>query len=281
VGRRIQVLARSEVAIRKEKLTNMNTLMPVVFIGHGSPDNAFERNEFNTAWKKLAATIAKPRSILCISAHWTNSVNWQGSGTAVTAQEKPRTIHDFYGFPENYYKLKYPAQGAPELAKQISKMGKSVPIVPDKEWGLDHGAWSVLVNMYPKADVPTVQLSIDESLSLSKHVEIGRDLRELRKEGVLILGSGNIVHNLMALGAGEPFPWAVDFDSYIKKCLLKNDVDGLIQYERQDSASNALPTNEHYLPLLYAVGAADGGKPGFFNEKFFAASVSMRCVVFG
>jgi 4,5-DOPA dioxygenase extradiol len=259
----------------------MSQLMPVVFIGHGSPDNAFEKNEYSTAWKRLAAALPKPKAIVCVSAHWTTSVNWHGSGTAVTAEEDPRTIHDFYGFPGQYYQLEYAAKGSPGLAERITRLGKGVPITLDHEWGLDHGAWSVLVNMYPKADVPALQLSIDEDLPLGEHVAIGKELRALRGEGVLILGSGNIVHNLMGLRAGGPYPWALDFDACIKDCLLNNNIDGLIRYEQHASAADALPTNEHYLPLLYAVGAASGERPRFLTESFFAGSVSMRCVVFG
>jgi 4,5-DOPA dioxygenase extradiol len=259
----------------------MEQLMPVVFIGHGSPDNAFERNAYSDAWRHLAAELPKPRAVVCVSAHWTTSVNWQGSGTAVTAAPRPRTIHDFYGFPEPYYRREYPAPGSPELAARITRLAKDVPVTLDHEWGLDHGAWSVLVNMYPDADVPALQLSIDQDLPLERHIAIGWELRELRRDGVLIMGSGNIVHNLMALRDGDPYPWAVDFDAYITECLLRNDNDGLVNYARRDSAADALPTNEHYLPLLYAAGAAPGERPRFFNESFFAASVSMRCAVFG
>lgn len=255
--------------------------MPVIFIGHGSPQNAFEQNEYNAGWKKLAQAIPRPKSIICISAHWTTSTHWAGSGTAVTAMEQPRTIHDFYGFPGEYYQLHYNAPGSPELARRVKENVKSLPVELDNEWGLDHGAWSVLVNMYPDADIPTLQLSLDENLPLAKHIAIGHDLKALRREGVLIMGSGDIVHNLMMLRwASGPYPWATEFDLWIKEKLETGDTGSLINYTNNQAATLALPTNEHYLPLLYAVGASDGERPQFFNETIFAGSVSMRCMVY-
>lgn len=251
--------------------------MPVLFIGHGSPENAIEDNEFSRSWKKLANNIPKPKLILCISAHW------QKEGSGITAMKEPKTIHDFYGFPEKLYKVKYPAKGSLEYANKIKYLVKTVDIEFDHEWGLDHGTWSVLVNMYPKADIPVLQLSLDYQISLEKIFEIGKELRKLRSEGVLIIGSGNIVHNLMMMNpnAVKPFDWCVEFDNIVKENLIKNNYGNLINYTKYKCSGLAHPTNDHYLPLIYVIGAAYGEKPLFFNEKLFYASISMRCVVFG
>ncbi len=271
----------SENSVRNETGAKGTARMPVIFIGHGSPGNAFEKNDYSLNWQKLANVIPRPKVIICISAHWTTSSHWVTSGIAVTAMEKPRTIHDFYGFPTEYYQLKYGAPGSPVYARRIKELVKCMPVELDYEWGLDHGTWSVLVNMYPEADIPVLQLSIDEDLPLSKHLAIGQDLRELRQEGVLIMGSGDVVHNLALLRWGaKPYPWATEFDLMIRAELEKNNFDALVNYMSHPLASLALPTNEHYLPLLYTVGASDGEKPQFFNESIFAGSVSMRCVVY-
>ena len=250
--------------------------MPVLFIGHGSPENAIENNEFTRNWKKIASTIPRPEAILCISAHWLRE------GSAITGMEKPRTIHDFYGFPEKLYRVKYDVKGSPEYAKRIKQLVKSVRVELDYEWGLDHGTWSVLVNMYPEADIPVLQLSLDYYLPLEKQFQIGRELMSLRSEGVLVIGSGNIVHNLMAVNfQAKPYDWAVDFDNFVKHSLETRDDDALINYARQKSASLAHPTNDHYLPLLYVIGASETEKPQFLNEGVFAGSVGMRCAIFG
>ncbi len=250
--------------------------MPVLFIGHGSPMNAIEGNEFVSGWKKIAAKFPKPASVLCISAHW------QSRGTQVTAMENPKTIHDFYGFPPELYEAKYPAPGNPSLAKRILGIVKSTKVGQDMSWGLDHGAWSVLSRMYPKADVPVIQLSLDATLEPAGHLRIGTELKGLRDEGVLILGSGNIVHNLMQMRLDSPpYPWTVDFDSKVKTTLDKGDFPRLANYQSFQSARFAVPTNEHYLPLLYAAGASDGEKPVYFNEAYSYSSLSMRCVAFG
>ena len=251
-------------------------MMPAVFIGHGSPENALEKNEFTEAWKQLAREIPTPKAILSISAHWLSE------GTAVTAMEKPRTIHDFYGFPQELYDVEYKAKGSLEHANLVRESVKAVKVSLDKEWGLDHGTWSVLVNMYSKADIPVIQLSLDYYLSLEKQYQLGKELKALREKGVLIMGSGNIVHNLgMITPEGPAYKWAVDFDSFVKKALEKRDDSSLINYRKAPSAELSHPTYDHYLPLLYVLGASENEKPRFLCEKIFYGSLSMRCAVFG
>jgi 4,5-DOPA dioxygenase extradiol len=255
-------------------------LMPVLFIGHGSPMNAIEDNEFTKVWKKIAEDIdekfAKPKCILCISAHWLKDT------TAVLSTEVPETIHDFYGFPEELYQVKYPVKNSLEYAKLIKDTITSVDVKLDDTWGIDHGTWTVLIHMYPKADIPVIQLSIDMDLPLETNVEIGKELSELRSRGVLIIGSGNIVHNLgMMRMSGGSFPWAIDFDEYIQKSLEADDVANLLNYKKHPSSRYAVPTNDHYIPLLYVVGASLGEKPKFYCKKIFYSSLSMTCVTYG
>lgn len=251
--------------------------MPVAFIGHGSPENALGNNPFSTAWKHLAEVIQKPALILSISAHWVIQ-----EGTAVTATVNPRTIHDFYGFPSELYRIEYPAPGSPEGAKLVQNLIRSSSIALDYEWGLDHGTWAVLRHMYPDADIPVIQLSLNYNLSLPHLFRIGKELSSLRERGVLILGSGNLVHNLMMLNMhAQPYPWAVEFDDIVKNKLAARDYDSLIDYTKYRISSLAHPTSEHYLPLLCVTGAAGDDSPQFFNETIFAGSVSMRSVVFG
>jgi 4,5-DOPA dioxygenase extradiol len=250
--------------------------MPVIFIGHGSPENALGTNEFNTNWKRLGSSIPRPRLILCISAHWVIQ-----EGTAVTAMKRPKTIHDFYGFPPELYALHYDAPGSAEGAELIRKIVKSIPVNPDYEWGLDHGTWSVLLHMYPEADIPVIQLSLNYNHPLPLHFRIGEELSSLREEGVLIIGSGNLVHNLMMLQRnGEPYPWALDFDRTVKDRILKRDYGSLVSLSALGDVDLAHPSTEHYLPLLYVLGAAGTDTPHFFNETFFGRSVSMRSIVF-
>ena len=250
--------------------------MPALFIGHGSPLNANEENEFTRTWKKIGKVLPFPKLILCISAHWLRE------GTAVTAMLRPKTIHDFYGFPPKLYALQYPAAGSPEQALRIQKLVKTVPVELDQEWGLDHGSWSVLRHIYPKATIPVVQLSLDYQLSLQKALEIGKELSILRSKGVLILGSGNLVHNLMVVDPGaKPFDWAVKFDQMVKDNLVSKKYDDLVNYTKHPSSRMAHPTNDHYLPLLYVIGAAFREVPQFFNEKIVYGSISMRGIAFG
>src|SRR3989344_801986 len=251
-------------------------MMPVLFIGHGSPENALEDNLFTRSWKKIAANIPKPKAILCISAHW------MIEGTAITAMERPKTIHDFYGFPKSLYQIRYLAKGSPSLALQINKRIKSVKVNTDQEWGLDHGTWAVLKQMYPLADIPVLQLSLDYQLPLQKAFEIGRELKILREQGILIIGSGNVVHNLIVVNPlSAPYNWAIQFDAFVKNNLIKLDYQKLINYTPHPFAALAHPTNDHYLHLLYVLGAAENETPNFFCEEIVYGSVSMRCVVYG
>jgi 4,5-DOPA dioxygenase extradiol len=253
--------------------------MPALYVGHGSPMNAIEDNAFSRSWAALGARLPRPRAILCISAHWLSE------GTAVTATDAPRTIHDFYGFPDTLYRVSYPAPGAPDLARRIAGMLQSADVQLDLEWGLDHGTWSVLRRMYPQADVPTLQLSLDHSLSPSAHYALGRELRPLREQGVLIVGSGNAVHNLGRMSPGAtPFEWATEFDEWVEACVLAGDHRALVDYQevRPQLARLAHPTPDHYWPLLYALAVRDEGETAsFFNEQIVYGSVSMRGVVIG
>jgi 4,5-DOPA dioxygenase extradiol len=252
--------------------------MPVVFVGHGSPMNAIEDNEFSRAWTAMGKAVPKPTAILSISAHW------EARGSWVTAMTAPRTIHDFYGFPDELYRIAYPAPGSPALAERIGELSVPVEAKPDLGWGLDHGTWSVLKRMYPKADIPVVQLSLDRSLDPSENYDLGRRLRPLRDEGVLILGTGNIVHNLRLVEwEGEPFPWAEAFDRKVKETILSGRHAKLADYgSLGESASLAVNTAEHYLPLLYVLGAMDReDQVGFYAERVWGGSVSMRSFIAG
>jgi 4,5-DOPA dioxygenase extradiol len=253
-------------------------MMPVVFVGHGSPMNAIEDNEFSQAWQEAARELPRPEAILCISAHW------ETRGSMVTAMEQPRTIHDFYGFPKQLAEMQYPAPGSTELAQRIMKLVQTNAVMPDLTWGLDHGTWSVLCRMYPEADIPVVQLSLDRGLEAEGHYALGGQLRPLRGEGVLILGSGNMVHNLrMMVWEDTAFDWAAAFDAKLAKWMLEDDHAPIIHYENQGTeAMLAVNSAEHYLPLLYVLGAKEKGEPvQFFAEKLWGGSLSMRCVRVG
>jgi len=252
--------------------------MPALFIGHGNPMNAIEDNEFSRAWADVARSLPKPKAVLCISAHW------ETDGTRVTAMEKPKTIHDFSGFPPALFDKRYPAPGSPDLARITQKMMREVHVELDSEWGLDHGAWSVLCRMYPKADLPVVQLSLDQRKQPAFHYELGRELRGLRKKGVLIIGSGNVVHNLHEMAwEDKAYDWALEFDAKIKDLILAGDHKAIIDYSKLGrSARLAVPTLEHYLPLLYVLGAQDKtDSVEFFAEKVTLGSMSMRSVRLG
>jgi 4,5-DOPA dioxygenase extradiol len=251
--------------------------MPVLFIGHGSPENALGLNGYNGNWKRLGEILPKPALILCISAHW--AIN---KGTAVTAMAKPRTIHDFYGFPPELYRIRYPAPGSPEGAAMVRSVIGSESVYPDNEWGLDHGTWSVLCHIYPEADVPVIQLSLNYEHPATLHYQRGKELAQLRDRGVLIIGSGNCVHNLMMLRSdGKTWPWATQFDAFVRDRIKAGDHESLVRYESFATARSAHPSSEHYLPLLYALGACGNDPFRFFNEGMFAGSVSMRSVIFG
>ena len=252
--------------------------MPVAFIGHGSPMNAIEDNNFHREWRALGERLPRPKSIVCVSAHW------ETRGVGVTAMERPKTIHDFYGFPQALFDVRYPAPGDPALAQRVAGLLATHRPVLDQEWGLDHGSWGVLVAIYPRADVPVVQLSLDMTKPGGYHYEVGRALRPLRDEGVLILGSGNIVHNLRLFDWRKPqqLDWAVRFDAAVKKRIAGGQHADLIAFDRMGGDGElAINSAEHYLPLLYVLGAADeGDRVSFFNEAVMS-SISMTSVVFG
>lgn len=252
--------------------------MPVIFVGHGSPMNAIEENAFSRAWMATARNSPHPKAILSISAHW------ETDGVQVTAMPKPRTIHDFYGFPQELFAVQYPAPGAPELAHHVRDLLGVEAVALDQEWGLDHGTWSVLVRMFPEANVPVVQLSLDRKRTPSEHYTLGGKLAALRSEGVLILCSGNMVHNLRLLEWGDQgFDWAEAFDLKLKSLIEARDHAALINYPKLGAdAQRAIPTNEHYLPLLYALALRGSAEPlKFFAEKVTLGSISMRSFQIG
>jgi len=227
--------------------------MPAVFLGHGSPMNALERNRFSSAWADFGASVPRPRAILVVSAHWYVNV------TAVTAMARPRTIHDFYGFPRELFEVQYPAPGSPELAGEVAELVRPIHVGLDRDgWGLDHGTWSVLVHAFPRADVPVVQLSIDARQDLDFHLELGARLAPLRERGVLIVGSGNLVHNLRMLDWSAPdegFDWARRFDRAAHKVLVTRPAD-LPRLRSHPDYARSVPTPDHFLPLLYVAGLA-------------------------
>lgn len=251
--------------------------MPSVFVGHGNPMNAITDTPYTRAWKAMGQAMPRPRAILAVSAHW------YIDGTAVTAMEQPRTIHDFGGFPRALFEVHYPAPGSPEFAKEVAKLLAPTPVRLDTSWGLDHAAWSVLVHAFPKADVPVVELAIDERKSTREHFEIGRRLAPLRESGVLIMGSGNIVHNLdyFDVRAGEPEDWAVRFDRHMWSALQRHDDAALIDYQSDPDARLAAPDIEHFLPLLYVAGTrrADDAVETIV-EGIDAGAASMRAIRF-
>lgn len=256
--------------------------MPVVFIGHGNPMNAITPNPYTEGWQALAASFPKPRAIVCVSAHW------YIKGTKVTAMERPRTIHDFGGFPEELFAVEYPAPGEPELAARVAELLKATHVdLDDQDWGLDHGAWSILIHMYPEADVPVIQLSIDGTAPALFHYELSARLSPLRDDGVLILGSGNLVHNPHAYSwgdrGGQPFVWAVEFENQAKELLASHDHEPLIAYQTMGrAAALSIPTPDHYFPFLYAIALCRGGEQlSYPTEGFDGGSISMLSVRIG
>jgi len=251
--------------------------MPVLFVGHGSPMNAIEENEFVQGWRDVAKTIPKPKAILCVSAHW------ETRGTSVTVMEKPPTIHDFGGFPQELFEVQYPAPGSPELAKEIKRLIKKTEIGLDEKWGFDHGCWSVLVRMFPAANIPVVQLSLDYSQPSQYHYQLAKEFSPFRKKGILIIGSGNMVHNLRLIDwdkMSEPgfgYDWVIEASEKMKKFILSNDHQSLINYRVQGKAFNlAIPTPEHFLPLLYALALKEENeKIEFFNDTPVMGSLTM------
>lgn len=255
-------------------------LMPVLFLGHGSPMNAIEENEFVSGFRNISKSIPKPNAILCVSAHWFTH------GTKVTAMQMPRTIHDFGGFPKALFDVQYPAKGSPELATMTQEILKPTHIELDDKWGLDHGAWSVIIHLYPKADIPVVQLSIDYTKPASYHYELAKQLSSLRKKGVLIIGSGNIIHNLGLVDFKNMdkdnygYDWAIESRQKINNWLLDGNFEPIIHFEKQGAAIQlAVPTPDHYLPLIYALGLKEKSEQlSLFNDKLLAGSLSMTSV---
>jgi len=256
-------------------------LMPVLFVGHGSPMNAIEDNDFSRTWTEVGRSLPRPHAILCISAHWNGTF-----GPRVTAMERPRTIHDFYGFPQELFAVEYPAPGSSELAETVANLvGKNLYTDLDMDWGLDHGCWSVLMRMFPQADIPVVQLSLDGAMPPDGHYsELAYPLLELREQGVLVIGSGNMVHNLgMIDWRGGAYDWALSFDQRLKTWIEQGDHDALIHYEKHGrEAALSIPTEEHYLPLLYVLALQQPGEQvQFFNEQVIMGSISMRSLRIG
>jgi 4,5-DOPA dioxygenase extradiol len=261
--------------------TNVGQTLPAIFFGHGNPMNALQYNDWTEAWTAIGKAFPRPRAVLCVSAHW------YLPATLVTAMAEPRTIHDFGGFPRELYQVEYRAPGSPELATRVQELLAPLAVGLDYSWGLDHGTWSVLRHVYPSADVPVVQLSIDESQPASFHFELGQRLAPLRDEEVLIVGSGNVVHNLHTYAWGrhtpEPYDWAVRFEDQAKQLMTSAGFDPLINYESLGrDALLAIPTPDHYLPLLYVLGAKRPGDSITFPvQGIDGGSVSMLTVQVG
>ena len=248
--------------------------LPALFVGHGNPMNAIEDNAYSRAWAKLGETLPRPQAILCVSAHWMT----RGHSLAFVGA-KPKTIHDFGGFPRELYQQQYPAPGAPDAAQATIELVRATHVEPDTEWGLDHGAWSVLIRMFPNADIPVFQLSLDLGRAPLDHLALARELKPLRERGVLIIGSGNLVHNLGALNpGGAPYDWAQGFDAVMKDRISARDARGMAEALNDSRmAKLAHPTAEHFLPGLYPLGVADEADSlSFFSESFDLGSISMR-----
>ncbi len=259
---------------------NKTEKMPVLFLGHGSPMNALEENEFVKGWREIGKSLPRPNAVLCVSAHWVTR------GTLVTAMEKPVTIHDFGGFPKELFEVQYPAPGSPELAKETKNIITKADVRLDEKWGLDHGAWSVIKHLYPEADVPVIEMSLDYYQPPQFHYDLAKELAPLRKKGVLIIGSGNMVHNLSMvawdkLNASDfGYDWALEASGKMKEFILSNDHRQIINYKSQSSAYNlAIPTPEHYLPLLYALALQEKDeKVSLFNDKAVGGALTMTSV---
>lgn len=255
--------------------------MPVIFFGHGNPMNAVEHNGYTEAWAEIGRAIPRPKAIVCISAHW------YLPATLVTGVERPRTIHDFGGFPRELYHVKYPAPGDVALARRVQQLLAPLEVPLDEQWGFDHGTWSVLCHVYPDAGIPVIQLSIDETRPPRFHFDLGRRLAPLREEGVLVMGSGNLVHNLHAYAWGrhpvEPFDWAVRFEQAARELISNGDYQPLADYEAMGrDAILSAPTPDHYLPLLYVLGAAQAGESVSYPvEGVDGGAVSMLTVKIG
>lgn len=285
----LKILAILPVAGLAMKLSNLRKIagsldpterMPVLFLGHGSPMNAIEENEFVAGFRRTAKDLPTPTAILCVSAHW------ETRGTFVTAMETPRTIHDFGGFPKELYEVQYPAPGSPELAREVQGMVTKAQVDLDEKWGLDHGAWSVIKHLYPNADVPVIQMSLDHYQSPVYHYELAKELASLRRKGVLIIGSGNMVHNLRMVAwdrlneTGYGYDWAIEASEKMKSYIQSGDHQQLINFRSQGKAFDlAIPTPEHYLPLLYALALQEKDETiSLFNDQALAGSLTMTSV---
>jgi len=287
----LKFMAMLPVAGVAMKLNELNKLtepmgrtekMPVLFLGHGSPMNAIEENEFVTGFRNIASEIPRPNAILCISAHW------ETRGTFVTAMDNPPTIHDFGGFPKELFAVQYPAPGSPQLARETQALISKTQVGLDDKWGLDHGAWSVIKHLYPKADIPVIQMSLDYSQTPQYHYELAQQIQSLRKKGVLIIGSGNIVHNIrmvewQRLNDTFGYDWAIEANEKMKSFILNGNHKELINFRSQGRAFDlAIPTPEHYLPLLYTLALQGKQEPvKLFNDKAVAGSLTMTSVKIG
>jgi len=264
-------------------LKEEDTVHPVLFIGHGSPMNGIEDNEFSRTWTKFGNEIPKPKAVLVISAHWLTN------GTHITAMQNPKTIHDFGGFPQALFDVQYPAPGSPEIAAEAAKLITTTNVALDHDWGLDHGTWTVVRHMYPIADIPVLQLSIDYSKPAQYHFDLAQQLKALRKKGVLIIGSGNMVHNLRMVAwdkLREPeygFDWAIEMNTVFKEKIGNRDFKSLINYEQLGAAAKlAIPTPDHYYPLIYSLALQDNKDDiSFFNDKLVGGSLNMTSVKLG
>lgn len=264
-------------------INNSTGRMPVLFVGHGSPMYAIEENEFVQSWRNLGETLPKPKAIICISAHW------ETRGTLVTAMQNPPTIHDFGGFPRELYEIEYPAPGNPELAKEAIQSISGSKVLADEKWGLDHGAWSVIRRMYPNADIPVIQMSLDYHKSPKEHYQLARELASFRENGVMIIGSGNIVHNLRHVAWDKPddaeygHDWAIEANDLVKKMIVENNHQALIDYKSLGKAVQmAVPSPDHYLPLLYALALKKKDEElSFFNDKAVMGSLTMTSLKIG
>lgn len=289
----LKLLAFAPVSAAAMNLKDLNRItqslgssekMPALFLGHGSPMNAIDENEFVRGFRAIAKTIPTPRAILCVSAHW------ETNGTFVTAMSNPKTIHDFGGFPKALYEVKYPAPGSPKVATEIKQQIRKTDVILDNDqWGLDHGAWSVIKHLYPNANIPVLQLSLDKQRSAQYHYDLAKELYSLRKKGVLIIGSGNMVHNLGMVAwdrindVGFAFDWAQQAAQAMRQSIFTKDHSRLISYQSQGKAFQlAVPTPEHFLPLLYALALQDEkDEISLFNDKALAGSLTMTSVRIG
>lgn len=247
---------------------------PALFLGHGSPMNAIEENEFVKGWREAGNALPQPKAILCISAHW------ETKGTMVTAMETPKTIHDFYGFPKALFEVEYPALGSPELATETKQSIDIIEVGLDYEWGLDHGSWSVVKHLFPKADIPIVQMSLDQTKPATYHYELAKEINSLRRKGVLIIGSGNMIHNLRIMDWKKPtdgFDWALEANEKLRKFILDRNHQSLINYKSVGKEMElAIPTPEHYLPMLYVLSLQEKDEEvSLFNDKTIMGSISM------